>query len=58
MKMMNAKILLQEKQYYEKKMQEEPDKEQFWKNKVDRVEYEQWVLGKLKREPPRYTLLV
>lgn len=58
MKGFSARTLLEEKEFYEKMKEEEPEKEQFWKNKLARVEFEQWVLGKSKKEPPKYTLLV
>lgn len=39
-------------------VEEKPEQAEFFRQKLARVDFELWTLGKEKKEPPKYTLLV
>ena len=57
-KAFSAKTLVEEKDFYEKKMEEEPEQAEFFKQKIAKIELEQWLARKGRNEPSRYALLV
>jgi len=49
-KAFGRQVLAEEKAYYEKLMNEQPEKADFFKKKIARVEFEEWSLDKTKGE--------
>ena len=57
MKSFSAKIYIQEKQYLEEQIKQNPEQEEFLRKKISTIEHQEWILGKDRREPPKYLLV-